>query len=143
MDMRHTHRTSRSFALIFLGAILSVALFSIIFSVRLLLPAAPHIDVMVLNTDIGPASLQYLTSSISTAEQDGAQALVMEIDTPGGDITSMKAMVEAELSSTVPIIAYVSPTGGYAASAGAFVALAAQIVAMALHHPELCLQPNQ
>ncbi|HVB22903.1 MAG TPA: nodulation protein NfeD [Ktedonobacteraceae bacterium] len=130
MDMRHSHRTSRGFALIFLGAI-SVALFSIIFSVRPATAAAPHIDVMVLNTDIGPASLQYLTSSISTAEQDGAQALVMEIDTPGGDITSMKAMVEAELSSTVPIIAYVSPTGGYAASAGAFVALAAQIVAMA------------
>lgn len=130
MDMRHAHRTSRGFALIFLGAI-SIALFSIIFSVRPAAAAAPHIDVMVLNTDIGPASLQYLTSSISTAEQDGAQALVMEIDTPGGDITSMKAMVEAELSSTVPIIAYVSPTGGYAASAGAFVALAAQIVAMA------------
>ena len=130
MYVRHAHRTTRAFALIFLGAII-VALFSLLFTARPAVAASQHVDVMVLNSDIGSASLQYLTSSISTAEQDGAQALVIEIDTPGGDITSMKAMVEAELSSTVPIIAYVSPTGGYAASAGAFVALAAQVVAMA------------
>lgn len=130
MYMRHTHRTSRGLALILLGAIV-VALFLFLFTARPAAAASGHVDVMVLNTDIGPASLQYLTSSISTAEQDGAQALVIEIDTPGGDIDSMKSMVEAELSSTVPIITYVSPTGGYAASAGAFVALAAQVVAMA------------
>lgn len=130
MYVRHAHRTTRTFALIFLGAII-VALFSLLFTARPVAAASRHVDVMVLNTAIGPASLQYLTSNISTAEQDGAQALVMEIDTPGGDLTSMQAMVEAELSSTVPIIAYVSPTGGYAASAGAFVALAAQVVAMA------------
>ncbi|MHB8595279.1 MAG: NfeD family protein [Ktedonobacteraceae bacterium] len=130
MYVRHTHRTTRTFALIFLGAII-VALFSLLFAARPAAAASRHVDVMVLNTDIGPSSLQYLTSSISTAEQDGAQALVIEIDTPGGDITSMQSMVEAELSSTVPIIAYVSPTGGSAASAGAFVTLAAQVVAMA------------
>ncbi|HLX39696.1 MAG TPA: nodulation protein NfeD [Ktedonobacteraceae bacterium] len=130
MYLRHVHRTTFAFALIFLGALI-VALFSFVFTARPVAAASQHVDVMVLNTAIGPASLQYLTTSISTAEQDGAQALVMEIDTPGGDIDSMKAMVEAELASTVPIIAYVSPTGGYAASAGAFVALAAQVVAMA------------
>lgn len=93
--------------------------------------ATSHVDVMVLNTEINPASLRYLTSSIATAESDGAQALVIEIDTPGGDLNSMKAMVQAELSSTVPVISYVSPVGGRAASAGAFVTLAAQISAMA------------
>src|SRR5581483_9088743 len=131
MNVRHAHRTTRAFALIVLGAII-VALFSFLFAARPASAASSqHVDVMVLNSDIGPASLQYLTSSISTAEQDGAKALVIEIDTPGGDLTSIQSMVEAELSSTVPIIAYVSPTGGYAASAGAFVTLAAQIVAMA------------
>ena len=130
MYSRHAQRKTRWFALFFLGAI-SVALFSFVFTVRPAAAASQHVDLMVLDTDIGPASLQYLTSSISTAEQDGASALVIEIDTPGGDITSMKSMVEAELNSTVPIIAYVSPTGAYAASAGAFVALAAQVVAMA------------
>ena len=130
MSMRHAQRTFRAFALIVLSAAL-IALVSVIFMARPATAASRHVDVMVLNTDIGPASLQYLTDSISTAEQDGAQALVVEIDTPGGDISSMKSMVEAELNSAVPIIAYVSPTGAYAASAGAFVALASQVVAMA------------
>jgi membrane-bound serine protease (ClpP class) len=86
---------------------------------------------MNLNSAINPASLRYLTNSISTAESDGAQALVIEINTPGGDLQSMESMKVAELNSTVPIISYVSPQGAYAASAGAFVTLAAQIAAMA------------
>ena len=93
--------------------------------------ATSHVDEMVLNSEINPASLRFLTRSINTAETDGAQALVIEIDTPGGDINSMESMKVAELNSTVPIISYVAPTGAHAASAGAFVALAAQVAAMA------------
>jgi membrane-bound serine protease (ClpP class) len=93
--------------------------------------ATSHVDEMVLNSGINPASLRFLTRSINTAETDGAQALVIEIDTPGGDIKSMESMKVAELNSTVPIISYVAPTGAHAASAGAFVALAAQVAAMA------------
>ncbi len=92
---------------------------------------SPHVDVMTLNSEINPASLHFLTGAIRTAELDGAQALVVAIDTPGGDIGSMESMIEAELNSTVPIISYVSPAGAHAASAGAFVTLAAQIAAMA------------
>jgi membrane-bound serine protease (ClpP class) len=90
-----------------------------------------HVDVVTLNSDISPASLHYLTSAITTAESDGATALVVEINTPGGDIDSMEKMKIAELNSRVPIISYVSPTGGWAASAGAFVTLAAPVAAMA------------
>ncbi|QBD78091.1 nodulation protein NfeD [Ktedonosporobacter rubrisoli] len=93
--------------------------------------AGSHVDAMVLKSDIGPASLHFLTQSIATAQRDKAQALVIEIDTPGGDIDSMKAMTQEELASSIPIISYVSPSGGRAASAGAFVALSAQIAAMA------------
>src|SRR5258708_33493614 len=94
--------------------------------------ATSHVDVMNLNTQINPASLRFLTNAISTAETDGAQALVIEINTPGGDIPSMEAMKVAELNSTVPIISYVSPpTAAYAVSAGAFITLAAHIAAMA------------
>lgn len=93
--------------------------------------SGPHIDVMTLNSDISPASLRYLTNSIKTAENDGATALVVEINTPGGDLDSMESMKTAELNSTIPIISYVSPTGGWAASAGAFVTLAAQVAVMA------------
>ena len=142
MDMRHTHRTSRSFALIFLGAI-SVALFSIIFSVRPAAATAPHIDVMVLNTDIGPASLQYLTSSISTAEQDGAQALVMEIDTPGGDITSMKAMVEAELSKYRPNYCLCLANGRICCICWSVRCPCRPDCGDGPYHPYRCLQPNQ
>ncbi len=90
-----------------------------------------HVDLVMLNSDIGPASLHYLTSGITTAESDGAAALVVEINTPGGDLASMESMKVAELNSAVPIISYVSPTGGWAASAGAFVTLAAQVAVMA------------
>ncbi|HVB73197.1 MAG TPA: nodulation protein NfeD [Ktedonobacteraceae bacterium] len=90
-----------------------------------------HVDVMTLNSDISPASLQYLTRAINTAEHDGATALVVEINTPGGDIASMESMKTAELNSTVPVISYVSPSGAWAASAGAFVTLAAQVAVMA------------
>jgi membrane-bound serine protease (ClpP class) len=90
-----------------------------------------HVDVVTLNNDISPASLHYLTSAITTAESDGATALVVAINTPGGDLASMESMKIAELNSGVPIISYVSPTGGWAASAGAFVTLAAPVAAMA------------
>src|SRR5262249_3184953 len=66
-----------------------------------------------------------------TAQNDGAQALIIQLDTPGGDLDSMKAMTQKELAATVPIVVYVSPAGGRAASAGTFVTLAAPIAAMA------------
>lgn len=93
--------------------------------------AGGHVDVMTLNSAIDQSSLRYLTDSINTAESDGAQALIIQINTPGGDLASMESMKTAELNSRVPIISYVSPTGGWAASAGSFVTLAAQVAAMA------------
>src|SRR5690242_6779861 len=71
-----------------------------------------HVDVATLDSDISPASLHYLTGAITTAESDGANALVVEINTPGGDLGSMESMKVAELNSTVPVISYVSPMGG-------------------------------
>ncbi len=130
MDSRHARR--RAFALLPVSLIFVVPLLlTLVFTTHAALADGPHVDVMVLNSDISPASLHFLQRAITTAEQDGAQALVVEIDTPGGDLDSMKAMTQAELSSTVPIISYVSPTGGRAASAGAFVTLAADIAVMA------------
>jgi len=134
MFSRHAHR--KKIALTLLPAMLvAVVLLLLALSVTArpahAASAATHVDVMTFNTDISPASLRYLTDSINTAESDGAQALVIQINTPGGDIASMESMKVAELNSKVPIISYVSPTGGFAASAGAFVTLAAQLAAMA------------
>ncbi|HEY0752903.1 MAG TPA: NfeD family protein [Ktedonobacteraceae bacterium] len=89
------------------------------------------VDVTTLSGEINVSSEHLLTSAISSAQSDGAQALVVEINTPGGAIDAMQAMISAELNSTVPIITYVSPAGGYAASAGALVTLAAPLAAMA------------
>ena len=128
MYSRHGH--ALQFYLLLLGSLIVVLLFFSL-SARTANAASPHIDVMTLNTEIDPASLSFLNKAITTAEGDGAQALVIEINTPGGDLTSMRSMTEAELNSTVHIVTYVSPTGGFAASAGAFVTLAAPIAAMA------------
>ena len=93
--------------------------------------AGPTVDVVALNSAIDAGSQRFITNAISTAEHDGSQALVIEINTPGGAIDSLQAITTAELNSTVPIITYVTPSGAYAASAGAFVTLAAPIAAMA------------
>jgi membrane-bound serine protease (ClpP class) len=92
--------------------------------------AAPHVDVVPFNRQVDPAGARYLTDAIQTAESDGAAALVITIDTPGGDLDSMETIVRAELSATIPIISYVSPEAAQAASAGSFIALAAPVAAM-------------
>ncbi len=93
--------------------------------------AGAHVDVMTLADDISPGSLRFFDHAIDTAESDGAEALIIQLDTPGGDLDSMKAMVQKELAATVPLVVYVSPQGGRAASAGLFITLAAHIAAMA------------
>ena len=132
MYPRRIHQWLRLLSLLAISLLtVVIACLSFIVTSSTAVASSDHVDVMTLNTEIDAASARFLTNTITTAEHDGAQALVIQIDTPGGDINSMKAMVEAELNSSVPIITYVSPTGGYAASAGAFVALAAPIAAMA------------
>ncbi|HEY3993092.1 MAG TPA: nodulation protein NfeD [Ktedonobacteraceae bacterium] len=90
-----------------------------------------RVDVVLLNSQIDASSQRFITGAIGSAEKDGAQALVIEVNTPGGAIDSMQAIITAELNSTVPIITYVSPSGAYAASAGALITLAAPLAAMA------------
>src|SRR6266568_3742602 len=131
MFSHHTHYKSHALSLFPLSIIMVLVLLALTLTAQSAAAASPHVDRMVLNGEINPASLRLLTKAVSTAENDGARVLVIEIDTPGGDLDSLKAMTQAELSSTVPIIAYVSPTGGRAASAGAFVTLAAHIAIMA------------
>jgi len=80
---------------------------------------------------INPFSARYLQRAIRETEQAGGAALVLELDTPGGLDSAMRAMIQAEMNSHVPVIVYVSPSGARAASAGMFVTLAAHLAAMA------------
>ena len=90
-----------------------------------------QIDIVTFARDVDPAGQRFLTGAIDTAQNDGAALLVIQLDTPGGDLGSMKTITQAELASKVPIAVYVAPQGGRAASAGTFIALSAPIVAMA------------
>jgi membrane-bound serine protease (ClpP class) len=91
----------------------------------------PLVDKFKLHETIQPVSRAELEQAIKRANSDGAQALLIEMDTPGGMVESMRAMVAAELASHVPIIVYVAPSGARAGSAGFFLLEAADIAAMA------------
>ncbi|HJP97313.1 MAG TPA: nodulation protein NfeD [Rhodanobacteraceae bacterium] len=80
---------------------------------------------------ISPASADYIVHGISEAEQRHADAIVLELDTPGGLSSSMRDIIKAILASPVPVIGYVAPSGARAASAGTYIVYACQVAAMA------------
>jgi len=80
---------------------------------------------------INPATAKFIVDSIDEAARQNAQCLIIQLDTPGGLMESMRIIVKKELSSTIPIIVYVAPGGARAASAGVFVTMAANIAVMA------------
>lgn len=90
-----------------------------------------HVDVAVFKLPITPVSAQYYARLLESAENDGAIALLIKLDTPGGLVTSMQEMVQRTLSSDVPVIMYISPQGAQAASAGVFLEYASHVAAMA------------
>ncbi len=80
---------------------------------------------------INPATAKFIIESIDNAGQEGAQCLIIELDTPGGLMDSMRSIVKKILTSNIPIIVYVAPKGARAASAGVFITLSANIAVMA------------
>lgn len=80
---------------------------------------------------IGPATASYLARGIGEAAGQGAQCLVIELDTPGGLLDSTKQIIQSFLRSPVPTVVYVSPPGAWAGSAGCFITMAADVAAMA------------
>jgi membrane-bound serine protease (ClpP class) len=74
---------------------------------------------------------QYLADGVAQAERDGAAAVVIKLNTPGGALTSTNDIVGTLLEAKVPIIVWVAPAGGFAASAGTFITLAANVAVMA------------
>ena len=80
---------------------------------------------------ISPVTLRLVGLALDRAQAERAQALIIQLDTPGGLEKSMRAIVQRMLNSEVPVIIFVAPTGARAASAGVFITMAAHIAAMA------------
>ena len=93
--------------------------------------APPRVLVAEFENDVNPVTQEYLTDAIDRAEQDGYAAVVVEMDTPGGLGSSMRAIVKAILAAKVPVVVYVAPPGASADSAGAVIGMAADVLAMA------------
>ena len=91
----------------------------------------PRVLAVHLANDINPVTQGYLEDAIDRAEDDGYDAVVVLLDTPGGLAFSMRGIVKRFLASEVPVVLYVAPPGSSADSAGAVIAMAADIAAMA------------
>jgi len=89
--------------------------------------------VVVLEIDgaIGVATSEYLSSGIEHAEAVNAELVILNMDTPGGLVSSMRDMVQVILGSSVPVVTYVTPSGARADSAGTYILLASHVAAMA------------
>jgi membrane-bound serine protease (ClpP class) len=93
--------------------------------------AAAPVSIIEMDGTIGPITVRLLSAALERARADHAQALIVELNTPGGLERSMRSMVQSILASDIPVIVYVAPTGARAASAGVFITMAAHVAAMA------------
>jgi membrane-bound serine protease (ClpP class) len=93
--------------------------------------SASRVDLVHVDGSINPAVDDFLRESLAAAHADGAAALVIQLDTPGGLLTSTKSIVKELLGAPLPVIVYVAPSGASATSAGVFITMAAHVAAMA------------
>jgi membrane-bound serine protease (ClpP class) len=93
--------------------------------------AGPHVLVATLKGVINPITDSYISKAVDRAAAGGASTLIIQMDTPGGLDTSMRAIIKKILAAPMPIVVFVSPSGARAASAGLYITEAADIAVMA------------
>ena len=109
-----------------------VHFFIVSFLITLTLPLyASQIIHLKIKGMIHPAAQSYIERGIEAGKNVGAQAILLELNTPGGLLTATRNIVESILNSPIPVIVYVSPSGAQAGSAGVMITLASHIAAMA------------
>ena len=102
--------------------------------VVLLLAAPAHaasVSTITLEGVISPVTVRLIETAIDRAQASNADALVIQLDTPGGLERSMRTICQRLLNAPLPVVVYVAPTGSRAASAGVFITMAAHVAAMA------------
>jgi len=92
---------------------------------------APHVDLIAIDGSINPAVDDYIREAIARAKANGARALIIQMDTPGGLLNSTRTIVKEMLGAQVPVMIWVGPSGAGAGSAGVFITMAAHVAAMA------------
>ncbi|MCK5146513.1 nodulation protein NfeD [bacterium] len=95
------------------------------------LQAGNEVVVLTIDGAITPVTARYLITSVNKAVENGVEAIIICMDTPGGLMSSTLDIDKTLLAATLPVIVYISPSGGRAASAGVFISYAAHLVAMA------------
>lgn len=90
-----------------------------------------RIDVLTIKGTINPVLTDYIDRGIEKAEETGATAVIIQMDTPGGLDTAMRDIIQSIVNARIPVVVYVSPAGARAASAGTYITLAAHIAVMA------------
>ena len=93
--------------------------------------ANPRIDVLTVKGTINPVLTDYIARGVEDAEDNRAEVLIIQMDTPGGLDTAMRDIIQAIVNARVPVVVYVSPSGARAASAGVFITMAAHVAVMA------------
>jgi membrane-bound serine protease (ClpP class) len=110
---------------------LCIAFLLIVFVFAAVSLHAKDVYTVSVNGAINPPIAGFLENSIKKANKDGAEALVILLDTPGGLDSSMRSIIKEIMDSPVPVVVYVAPSGARAASAGAIILLASHVAAMA------------
>ena len=93
--------------------------------------AAGPVSTITVEGVINPVTVRLVETALAKAQSERAQALVIQLDTPGGLERSMRTICQRLLNAEIPVIVYVGPTGARAASAGVFITMAAHVAAMA------------
>jgi membrane-bound serine protease (ClpP class) len=106
-------------------------LFLILSTSQVLLQQKPVIDVIKIDGTINPAATDYIHEGIKRAYEENAECLVIQMNTPGGLLKSTRIIVSDILTSKIPVVVFIYPSGSQAASAGVFITLAADISVMA------------
>src|SRR5450755_2586483 len=122
------HFSSKSIKIRYLKLHLIVSIAAVVLST---VEASAEILKVVVNDTIQPISAEYIARGINEAQHRNAQAVLIEINTPGGLVDSTREIIQHITASSVPVIIYVTPSGSRAASAGFFILESADIAAMA------------